>query len=453
MKHIHILGIAGTFMAGLALLARELGYVVTGSDAQIYPPMSTQLEAAGITLDEGYEVDILPHPIDCFVIGNVMRRGHPVIEWILNQGLPYQSGPAFLAQSCLQHRWVLAVAGTHGKTTTSSLLAWILEYAGLSPGFLIGGMPGNFSVSARAGQGKHFVIEADEYDTAFFDKRSKFIHYQPRTLILNNLEFDHADIFDSLEDIKKQCHQLIRTIPSEGLIITPKKDAAIADVLFRGVWTPVAYLGEAWRAESAGPDDGRWSVYHEADCLGEVHWDIYGAHQRANALAAIVAASHVGVSVKTAVAALKTFILPKRRMEIKAVIQGVTVYDDFAHHPTAIAMTLAGLKEQINGAGRIIAIVELASNTMKMGVHAQTLGESLALADYALIAAPLGSLLIEEGHSKNRVSLCASNEDILQKLKPYLRSGDHLLVMTNKTFDGLHEQLLRLLDDLDLAQR
>ncbi|MCK5191438.1 MAG: UDP-N-acetylmuramate:L-alanyl-gamma-D-glutamyl-meso-diaminopimelate ligase, partial [Methylococcales bacterium] len=359
--HIHILGICGTFMGGLALIARELGYKVSGSDQNVYPPMSTQLEQQGIQLMNGYKAENLECKPDLVVIGNAMSRGNEEVEAVLNQGIKYISGPQWLSEHVLQDKWVLAVAGTHGKTTSSSMLAWILEYQGFNPGFLIGGIPLNFGLSARLGESDFFVIEADEYDSAFFDKRSKFVHYRPRTAILNNLEFDHADIFDDLDAIKKQFHHLVRTIPGDGLIITPESEKNIADVLQMGYWTPVAKTAidsdAQWQAQLINKDGSQFKILFEGEEQGIVDWSLTGEHNVYNAISAIVAAKHIGILPANAISALKQFKNVKRRMEVIARIGDVTLYDDFAHHPTAIKTTLDGLRKQVDNE-KIIAIVE-----------------------------------------------------------------------------------------------
>ena len=389
--HIHILGICGTFMGGLALIARELGYQVSGSDQNVYPPMSTQLEEQGIQLMNGYKAENLDCKPDVVVIGNALSRGNEEVEAVLNRGLNYISAPQWLSEHVLQKKWVLAVAGTHGKTTTSSMLAWILQYQGFDPGFLIGGIPLNFGLSARLGDTDFFVIEADEYDSAFFDKRSKFVHYRSRTTVLNNLEFDHADIFDNLDAIKKQFHHLVRTIPGNGLIIAPEYEQNITDVLEMGCWTPIektAIDAEAqWQAQLVKSDGSQFKVVLNGKEQGLVEWSLTGQHNVYNALSAIVAARHVGVLPGDAINALMTFKNVKRRMEVIAKIKTVTLYDDFAHHPTAIKLTLDGLRKQV-GAEKIVAIVEPRSNTMRMGIHTQSLAESLTLADLAIIYQP-----------------------------------------------------------------
>ena len=449
--HIHILGICGTFMGGLAVIARQLGYQVSGSDQNVYPPMSTQLQQQGIQLMDGYRAENLDGDPDLIIIGNALSRGNPEVEAVLNKGLNYVSGPQWLAEHVLQDKWVLGVAGTHGKTTTSSMLSWILEHQGFNPGFLIGGIPLNFGISARLAGGPEnksgfFVIEADEYDSAFFDKRSKFVHYRPRTAILNNLEFDHADIFPDLDAIKRQFHHLVRTIPGEGLIISPDCDANINEVLAMGCWTPVAKTsinGNAlWNAKLLKADGSQFSVLFENNEQGIVDWPLTGEHNVYNALSAIVAANHVGILPRDAIAALGQFINVKRRMEVIARINGVTLYDDFAHHPTAIATTLDGLRKQV-GQERIIAIVEPRSNTMRLGVHTETLAKSLGNADLAIIYQPqnldwdLSKLLNYAGN----IEICKTLDDIIAKLKIEAQSGGHFVLMSNGSFGGIYKRL------------
>ena len=379
--HIHILGICGTFMGGIAVIARQAGHEVTGCDSSVYPPMSTQLESHGIKLIEGYDPSQIELKPDIFVIGNVVSRGNPLMEEILNRNLQYISAPQWLSENVLKDKWVLAVSGTHGKTTTSSMLAWILEYAGMKPGFLIGGIPENFSVSARlSSDSSFFVIEADEYDTAFFDKRSKFVHLQPRTAILNNLEFDHADIFVDLASIMQQFHHFVRLIPENGLIITNGREENLAQVLAKGCWTPIEKIGvdDGWQARTLANDSTDISFRGESQ--GTLNWRLMGEHNRMNALAALAAAHHVGVTIETGITALTKFKNVKRRMELCGVANEVTVYDDFAHHPTAIQTTLEGLRNKVNDA-RIIAVLEPRSNTMKMGTWQDRLAESLKVAD------------------------------------------------------------------------
>ena len=378
--HIHILGICGTFMGGIAVIARQAGHKVTGCDANVYPPMSTQLQAQGIELIEGFDPAQIELKPDLFVIGNVVARGNPLMEEILNRGLAFISGPQWLYENVLRGKWVLAAAGTHGKTTTASMLAWILEHAGLDPGFLIGGVPINFEVSARATGSAFFVIEADEYDTAFFDKRSKFIHYMPRTAILNNLEFDHADIFADVGAIEVQFHHLVRTVPGNGLIIANGREQSMKRVLARGAWSKVELLGvnEGWIARPR--DEHAFDVFFEGGPRGTVHWELLGEHNRHNALAALAAARHAGVPVTKGIEALAEFRNVKRRLEVRGTVNDITLYDDFAHHPTAIETTIAGLRSKVNGS-RILAVLEPRSNTMKMGVMKDALAGSLAGAD------------------------------------------------------------------------
>ena len=446
--HVHVLGICGTFMGGMALLARSLGHRVTGSDANVYPPMSTQLAAAGIALTEGYDPAQLDPSPDHVVIGNALSRGNPAVERVLNDGLRYTSGAQWLAEEVLHGRWVLAVAGTHGKTTTASMLAWILEHAGLKPGFLIGGVPLDLGVSARLGDGPFFVVEADEYDTAFFDKRSKFVHYRPRTLVLNNLEFDHADIFDDLAQIQRQFHHLVRTVPGSGLIVAPRSDAALAEVLAMGCWTPVEHVdaagGSAWGAAGLSPDGARFTVRREGRDVGAVSWQLTGLHNVANALAALAAARHAGVPAEVGVAALSTFQGVKRRMELRGEANGVRVYDDFAHHPTAIRSTLHGLRRQV-GEARIITILEPRSNTMRLGVHKDELPDALAEADQVMVYAPAnlgwdaGSVFARMG---DRAVVHGRTEDIVRQVAAEAGPGDHVLVMSNGGFENIHQRLL-----------
>ena len=448
-------------MGGLAVIARQLGHQVSGSDQNVYPPMSTQLEQQGIVLMEGYRAENLDGKPDLVIIGNALSRGNPEVEAVLNRGIRYVSGPQWLAEHVLQDKWVLGVAGTHGKTTTTSMLSWILEHQGFNPGFLIGGIPLNFGISARLGESDFFVIEADEYDSAFFDKRSKFVHYRPRTAILNNLEYDHADIFPDLDAIKKQFHHLVRTVPGEGLIISPECDANINDVLAMGCWTPVAktsikasapahapYLrpvGNAdaqWNAQLINSDGSKFDVLMDNQAQGCVEWSLTGEHNVYNALSAIVAAKHVGILPKDAITALGQFKNVKRRMEVIANINGVTIYDDFAHHPTAIQTTLDGLRKQV-GQERIIAIVEPRSNTMRLGVHTKTLAESLGNADMAIIYQPeaMGWDLGELKKYAGNIEICSSLDDIINKLKFEARYGGHFVLMSNGSFGGIYQRL------------
>ena len=459
--HIHILGICGTFMGSLAILARELGYRVTGSDANVYPPMSTQLEAQGIELMQGYSIDHLKPEPDLVIIGNAMSRGNPAVEYVLDKGLRYISGPQWLSEHVLQQRWVLAVAGTHGKTTTSSMLAWILEYAGMEPGYLIGGVPNNFEVSARLGGSPFFVIEADEYDTAFFDKRSKFVHYRPRTLVLNNLEFDHADIFPDLAAIQRQFHHVVRTVPASGLVIIPQDDKAIKEVIDMGCWTAIVTSsvvttvavpiggGAEWSAQLVSDDGSVFDILHNGEILGQIRWDMTGKHNVANGLMALIAARHVGVQPHHAIEALSVFGGVKRRMERVGEVAGITVYDDFAHHPTAIATTLQGLRAQV-GDETIVAIIEPRSNTMRLGAHRAALAESAKLADQVIWYQPSGldwSLDdIVHGH-EDKMRVQTSIDNILASIKNNVTSGTHLVVMSNGGFEGIHQRLLGVLNE------
>ncbi|QEY61162.1 UDP-N-acetylmuramate:L-alanyl-gamma-D-glutamyl-meso-diaminopimelate ligase [Metapseudomonas lalkuanensis] len=448
--HIHILGICGTFMGSLAVLAKELGHRVTGSDANVYPPMSTQLEAQGIELMQGYEPAHLDPAPDLVVVGNALSRGNPAVEYVLNKGLPYVSGPQWLADHVLQGRWVLAVAGTHGKTTTTSMLAWVLEHAGMSPGFLIGGVPQNFGVSARLGGTPFFVVEADEYDSAFFDKRSKFVHYRPRTAILNNLEFDHADIFPDLAAIERQFHHLVRTIPGEGLVIHPTSETALKRVLEMGCWTPVQTTGEGgqWQARLLAEDGSRFEVLFEGAVAGTVDWELTGQHNVANALATLAAARHVGVVPELGVAALSAFKSVKRRMEKVAEVNGVTIYDDFAHHPTAIATTLDGLRKRV-GDAPVVAVIEPRSNSMKLGAHRDGLPDSVKLADQVFWYAPpnLGwDLAATAMACPVPAQVCTSLESIIAEVKALARPGTQVVIMSNGGFGGLHGKLAKALE-------
>ncbi len=457
--HVHILGIGGTFMGGLANIAKTAGFRVTGADLNVYPPMSTQLEALGIEFVQGYgaeQLDLNPHVV---VVGNALSRGSPVIEAMLDRGIPYTSGPQWLAEHVLHRKHVIAVAGTHGKTTTTSMLSWILEEAGLAPGFLIGGVPSNFDATARLGGGPHFVIEADEYDTAFFDKRAKFVHYRPRTVILNNLEYDHADIYADIAAIRRQFNQLLRTVPAAGRIIVNGEDAELATTLSLGCWTPRESIGLAkpqgegvasfdWGARIAdGPAASRFAVLRKGKVVAEISWPLLGEHNVMNALAAIAAAGHAGVEPERAAKALGAFRGVKRRMEIRGVVDEVTVYDDFAHHPTAIATTLRGLRARVGGA-RIIAVLELRSNTMKLGVHRETLAPSLELMDQAWFFDPpdLGWDLPGSVRTLGeRAHFAASVDALVKGLVDDARPGDHILVMSNGGFGGLHGKLLAAL--------
>ena len=454
--HLHILGICGTFIGGIAAIARQSGHTVTGCDANVYPPMSTQLASLGIALTEGYDaaqLDTVAADADVFVIGNAISRGNPLLEAILDSNRRYISGPQWLAENVLLDKWVLAVTGTHGKTTTSAMLAWILDRAGLQPGFLIGGVATDLGVSARRSDSAFFVIEGDEYDTAFCDKRSKFVHYRPRTAILNNLEYDHADIFPDLAAIETQFHHLVRTVPSNGLIVTNGADANLERVLDRGCWTPVERFAAAggWRA---GPQagDGRFTVSFNGEPQGEVKWDLLGVHNQQNALAAIAAARHAGVAPALAIEALSAFENVKRRLELRGTVKGVTVYDDFAHHPTAIRATLAGLRGKLAHSAqpvRIFAVLEPRSNTMKLGVMKDALAASLADADRvfcysagltwdpAATLAPLGT----------KAEIYSGIPELVAGIAAAAQPGDHVLIMSNGGFGGIHDKLLARLGE------
>jgi len=445
--NIHILGICGTFMGGIAVLAQQAGHTVTGCDTNVYPPMSTQLEAQGIRLTEGFDPNQIALNPDLFVIGNVVARGNPLMEEILNRGLPYISGPQWLLENILHDKWTLAVAGTHGKTTTSSMLAWILEYGQLNPGFLIGGVPENFGMSARLTDTPFFVVEADEYDTAFFDKRSKFVHYRPRTLVINNIEFDHADIFPDLNAIETQFHHVVRTVPGNGLVLANGTEDSVASTLSRGCWTPVEWLShlDGWQAGEAD-SNGHFDVFLKGELQGRVQWDLMGQHNRHNALAAIGAARHAGVPAAHGIAALSQFKNVKRRMEVRGVVNRITVYDDFAHHPTAIETTLSGLRARVGNA-RILAVLEPRSNTMKLGTLKDQLPASLHLADQvfcyganlgwdaAATLAPLG----------DKAETYLDLDKLISAIARNARPGDHVLIMSNGGFGGIHQKLLERL--------
>lgn len=445
--HVHILGICGSFMGGIAALAKSLGHTVTGSDRNVYPPMSTQLEGLGITLTEGYDVAQFEPEPDMVIIGNAMSRGNPAVEYVLDRNLPYTSGPQWLLDNLLKDRWVLAVAGTHGKTSTSSVLAWILEFAGYTPGFLIGGVPENFGVSARIGEGNFFVIEADEYDSAFFDKRSKFVHYRPRTLVLNNLEFDHADIFDDLNAIKKQFHHLVRSVPANGLILSEKHDNNMQDVLEMGCWTTQEFISKDWTAQKTQADGGRFEVYYQGQLQGEVNWSLIGDHNVHNGLMAIAAAHNVGVTTDIAIESLSEFVNVKRRMEIKGTVANITVYDDFAHHPTAIKTTVEGLKANV-GVQRILAILEPRSNTMKLGIHKGQLTGSWAQADEVYIFEPASLSWSIDEVARDSVAPVHPYQDVDKLVEAVVKEAqpsDHILVMSNGGFAGIHDKLLNAL--------
>ena len=452
-QHLHILGICGTFMGGIAAIASAAGYRVTGCDANVYPPMSDQLVALGIELTEGFGEEQIAIAPDLWVIGNVVTRGNPLMEAILDRGERYVSGPQWLAQHVLIGRHVLAVAGTHGKTTVSAMLAWILESAGRAPGFLIGGVPLDFPVSARHTGSELFVIEADEYDTAFFDKRSKFIHYGPRTAILNNLEFDHADIFDDLAAIERQFHHFVRTVPQRGLLIVNGADPALDRVLEKGAWTPIERFGSRSGWEAGPPAaDGRFEVRFASRRLGEVHWSLSGPHNRMNALAAIAAARHVGVPPEQSMQALARFSGVRRRLQLRGRSAGISVYDDFAHHPTAIQTTLAGLRER-NREGRILAVLEPRSNTMKRGLMKDALPESLALADRVFVyTAGLGWDAPAVFARMGERARCLENlGELISAVATEAKAGDHVLIMSNGGFGGIQAKLLERLQSVAAA--
>ena len=451
--HIHILGICGTFMGGIALLAAEKGYRVTGSDANVYPPMSTQLEAAGIELMSGYEPEHLMPAPDQVVVGNAMTRGNAAVEYMLNAGLDYVSGPQWLAENLLADKWVIALSGTHGKTTTSSLVAWILEYAGMAPGFLIGGVPADFGVSARSGDSDFFVVEADEYDTAFFDKRSKFIHYRPRTLVINNLEFDHADIFDDLRAIQRQFHHLVRCVPGQGSIVHPKGVAAIDEVFAMGCWTPRVDLaiedaGASWHAQLINADGTAFRVHSPQHEPTVVEWNHCGRHNVENGLAAMAAAHHVGVTPAVAAEALARFRGVKRRLELLGTVADIRVYDDFAHHPTAIASTLEGIRAGNKG-GRILTLIEPRSNTMRMGEHRKHLALATKAADRVFWFQPAGmdwSLERVISESPVTASLSDNVDTLAREVASLAQSGDTIVIMSNGSFGGIHQKLLTQLE-------
>ena len=446
-KHIHILGVCGTFMGGVAIIAKQMGYLVTGSDINVYPPMSTFLTENGIEIIPHFETSQLQPAPDMVIVGNAMKRGNPCVEYILDNQLPYTSGPQWLHDNVLRERWVLAVSGTHGKTTTTGMLAWILEQNGLSPSFLIGGIAGNFGVSARLGESNFFVIEADEYDTAFFDKRSKFVHYNPKTLIINNLSFDHADIFDDLKAIQRQFHHMIRTIPSSGLILSDKTEQSVKETLDMGCWSHKQFLGEEqdWYAQRISNDCTHFVVFHKGEKTAEVNWSIVGQHNMHNALMAIAAAHHAGVSVESACAALATFVNAKRRLEVKGEVNGITVYDDFAHHPEAIQATLTALRDKIGGSVRIIAVLEPRSNTMKMGMHKDDIAPSLVRADYVFVLQP-DNIPWDVSDITNKclqpAKWTANLERLVDMVVAEAQPTDHILVMSNGSFGGIHQKLL-----------
>jgi UDP-N-acetylmuramate: L-alanyl-gamma-D-glutamyl-meso-diaminopimelate ligase len=446
-------------MGGIAAIAKSLGHTVTGSDRNVYPPMSTQLEQLGITLSEGYDEDQFHPAPDMVIIGNAMARSNPAVEYVLNRNLPYTSGPQWLLDNLLKDRWVLAVSGTHGKTSTTSMLAWILESAGLSPGFLIGGVPENFGISARIGKSPFFVIEADEYDSAFFDKRSKFVHYRPRTLVLNNLEFDHADIFDDLDAIKKQFHHLVRTVPQNGLILSPAAEPNLESVLEMGCWSEQGFIGNAskaqWKATKIRSDCSEFLITYKGDSKGEVNvvlkWSLIGEHNMNNALMAIASAHHAGVQIDDAISAMTSFKNVKRRMEIKGVVNGITVYDDFAHHPTAIATTIEGLRNKV-GNQNIIAVVEPRSSTMRMGVHKNQLAQAWEQADCVHLLEPDNlpwSLQDVIDNSKVEVMPHRSVTSIVEAIGKSAKPGSHILIMSNGGFEGIHQRIIDALGEVN----
>lgn len=444
---VHILGICGTFMGGIAAIARQLGHEVTGCDANVYPPMSDQLRDQGIDLIQGYDPSQLDGQIDAVIVGNAMKRGNPCVERALNDRMNYVSGPAWLEECVLRNKTVLGVAGTHGKTTTASMLAWVLEYAGKNPGFLIGGVPENFGVSARVTDSEFFVIEADEYDCAFFDKRSKFVHYRPSIQILNNLEYDHADIFASVAEIEKQFHHLVRTIPSKGHVIVANGDEHLANVMAMGCWSNTEYVGgddSKFKAQLKSADGSSFEVFMDGISVGTVDWEGIGAHNVHNALMVISASEKAGVEPLVAVKALCGFKMPKRRMELKGVEAGVCVYDDFAHHPTAIETTVAGLRAKV-GKGRILAVLEPRSNTMKLGVHRDLIGPSLKDADMAFVYAPDSLTWDADAITRTapiKVSVFQDFDAMLEAILKESREGDSILVMSNGGFGGIHGKLL-----------
>ncbi len=451
--HIHIIGICGTFMGGIALIAKEIGHKVSGSDLNIYPPMSDQLKSADIKVLSGYKKDHLNPSPDLVIVGNSISRGNEIIEHVLDSGLDYISGPQWLAENVLHGKMVLAIAGTHGKTTTSSMLLWILEYSGLSPGFLIGGVPKNFGISARVGNSDYFIIEADEYDTAFFDKRSKFMHYRANVLIINNIEFDHADIFHDLEDVKKQFYHYVRTLPAKALIVKSSDDSNIGDVLKKECWTPVEEFSVSdpnclWHASNISNDLRKFDIFYSGENLGRVEWNLSGIHNISNCLAATAAANNLGVPIKKTTKALSEFQSVKRRMEFFGSVNGIDIYDDFAHHPTAIQKTLYGLR-RLKEKGKILLILDIRSNSMKMGSHINELPFSLKLADFILIKENSGikwnmdKLFLP---MKEKLKISKNATDILSFLKDNVQSGDTIIIMSNGIIEGIHEEILKTLE-------
>jgi len=460
MKHIYILGICGTFMGGIAAIAKQMGYRVSGCDANVYPPMSTQLEALGIELMQGYKVEHLADEPDMVIVGNAMSRGNVMVEHVLDRNIAYTSGPQWLLEHVLKDRWVVAVSGTHGKTTTSSMITWILEYADMKPGYLIGGVPQNFESSARLGESPFFVIEADEYDTAFFDKRSKFVHYRPRTLVINNMEFDHGDIFDDLSDIQRQFHHLIRMVPSNGLVLSPKSEQAITETLAMGCWTPTEFSNaviseqeqhlvseQGWQGIKTVADGSQFIVNFNGVEQGRVNWNLIGDFNIENGLMAIAAARHAGITPTVAIEALSKIINTKRRLELRGTVNDIRVFDDFAHHPTAIEKTLSGIRANV-GDKRIIAVLEPRSNTMKSGIHKDSLPASLAKADQVFVFQGEDvkwsvAQLIDDCRQP-----CIVEDDIarlVSKITEHAQSGDTIVVMSNGGFADIHQKLLTAL--------
>lgn len=458
--HVHILGICGTFMGGIAAISKQLGHRVSGCDANVYPPMSTQLEALGIELMQGYKAEHLADEPDMVIVGNAMARGNPMVEYVLDRNIPYTSGPQWLLENVLKDRWVLAVSGTHGKTTTSSMLTWILEYAKMKPGYLIGGVPQNFDVSARLGDAPFFVIEADEYDTAFFDKRSKFVHYRPRTLVINNMEFDHADIFGDISDIQRQFHHLIRMVPSNGLVLSHANENYVNETLEQGCWTPTEQAftenenesAQGWQAKKLKADGSEFEVYFAGELQGVVNWSLIGDFNIDNALMAIGAARHAGVPSGVATEALAEYINTKRRLELRGTINNIKVYDDFAHHPTAISKTLDAMRAHVSqegvNQGKVIAVLEPRSNTMKSGVHKNTLGASLAKADEVYVFQGDKVQWSVADLKQQCQQPCFANDDIdalVAQVSSAAQAGDHIVVMSNGGFGGFHTKLLESL--------
>lgn len=446
--HIHILGICGTFMGGIAMIARQAGFQVTGADQNVYPPMSDELRSAGIELHQGYDAEQLDIKPDLIVVGNVMKRGMPVIERMLNEHLPYVSGPQWLEEHYLKNKCVLAVAGTHGKTTTSSMLNWILEKNGKNPGFLIGGIPGNFGISARNTSSEFFVIEADEYDCAFFDKRSKFVHYHPQVLVINNIEYDHADIFDSVKDIERQFHHLVRTIPEKGLIVASGHEKYVDEALEMGCWTKVVRTGAnyEWDYELLQKDGSEFYIVHAGEKVAKVQFNATGEYNVKNALNACVAATYCGVNIATAAQALSSFVLPKRRMELKGEVAGVKVYDDFAHHPTAVKVTLHGMREHLGTAQHMIAVFEPRSNSMKMGANHEALQKAFNDADETFIYAPAGLKWNVDELASNSIKVIHDFDALVEEICAYAHAGTSVIVMSNGSFNGIHQKILAILD-------